>query len=315
MTSKRGEAGALARFIEHLSPGATLVRKRRLRGGLGADMHVVSIETAGGARSRFVLRRYRPDNHLVSTPEHAEREYRTLGLLEGASVPAPKSLALDAEGRFFGVPALALCYLPGRSFPNRIEAGRLTQGLAEVLLRVHAITPERFDLTWLPTYAPDELRKKLERRGEAAVATEPLVRQIWAFLEAEEPRVGRQPLCLVHEDFWPGNTVWYRGRLVGIVDWTMAEVGDPRVDVAQCRLDLTISHGIEVADAFLDAYQRLAKAPVPEMRFFDLLYGIRALANYETWLRGYHDAGLQHLTAAVAGDRLRAFLRRALAES
>jgi aminoglycoside phosphotransferase (APT) family kinase protein len=314
VTAATDEAAALACFIDHLSPGATLVRKRRLRGGLGADMHVVNIETAGGARSRFVLRRYRPGEHDNSTPEHAEREYRTLGLLEAASVPAPKPLVLDAEGRFFGVPALALSYLPGRSFPTRVDAARLTHGLAAALLRVHAVTPDRFDLSWLPAYAADELRMKVERRREAA-GGEPLAQQIWDFLDVEEPRVGRLPLCLVHEDFWPGNTVWYRGRLAGIVDWTTAEVGDPRVDVAQCRLDLTISHGIEVADAFLDAYQRLAKAPVPEMRFFDLLYGIRALAHYESWLRGYHDAGLQHLTAAIAGERLRAFLRRALAAS
>ena len=37
---------------------------------------------------------------------------------------------------------------------------------------------------------------------------------------------------LVHGDYWPGNLLWQRGRLTGVVDWEEPRLGDPSRDVA-----------------------------------------------------------------------------------
>lgn len=118
--------------------------------------------------------------------------------------------------------------------------------------------------------------------------------------------------CLVHDDFWPGNTVWRRGRLSAIVDWTPAKIGDPREDVAQCRIDLAMEHGLDAAQRFQEHYQALAPEPVDIVWFFDLLRGIDALDSFRTWLPGYHDIGLRDLTEELIGSRLRACLEESL---
>jgi hypothetical protein len=153
----------------------------------------------------------------------------------------------------------------------------------------------------------------LASRRDAALA-DPFGREVYGVLEAKLGAIDFSKPSLVHSDYWPGNTVWYRGRLTGIIDWTEAEVGDRRADVAQCRVDLTISHGLEVADAFRDAYEGLAGRQ-SDLWYFDLFRGLGALLQYEQWLVGYHDIGQRHLTPSAVNGRLRSFLSRALEEA
>jgi thiamine kinase-like enzyme len=117
---------------------------------------------------------------------------------------------------------------------------------------------------------------------------------------------------LVHDDYWPGNTVWFRGRLTAVIDWTPAGVGDPRTDVTQCRLDLALINNVEVSDTFLVAYQSFAARPLSQIWYFDLLRGLHALLSYEFWFSGYQDAQLAHMTKRHICTGIEAFLRRAL---
>jgi aminoglycoside phosphotransferase (APT) family kinase protein len=285
---------------------------RRLRGGLGAQMHVLDVETADGRRQKMVLRRFFPDRDRA-TPENVAREYEVLRLLELAGVDAPRGLFLDASGESFGVPAMVLMYLPGASVYAPRDQQRWAERLARGLLEVHAITPDHFDLSGLHVQLIDGIREQIERRALPADVRGALAREVHALLMRDLERITWPEPGLVHDDFWPGNVVWYRERLAGIIDWTFAEVGDPRTDVAQCRVDIAMIHSAGLANAFRDAYQALAPQPLPDMWFFDLHRGLGALLAYERWLDGYHDAGIQ-ITPATARRRIEAFLRRALSE-
>lgn len=303
----------LAALVDRLSPGGRLVRTRRLRGGLSARMHVLDIERADGSRWKVSLRRSRRLEKW-STPEHYAHQFDILRLLERAEVPAPRPLLLDAEGEFVGVPAMVLSYLPGRSIFPATNLDAWTEGIARGILAVHAVTPDRFDLSWLGVFLRDGMRERNERTRESQ-HLDPLATEIQGVLEANLDRIDFSAPTLVHDDFWAGNTVWYRGRLAGIVDWTTAELGDPRADVSECRIDFVISHGLEVADQFRDDYERLSGRPLVHLWYFDLFRGVKALLQYEQWLEGYHDFGLIHLRAEDVGERLRAFLRRALEQA
>jgi aminoglycoside phosphotransferase (APT) family kinase protein len=185
--------------------------------------------------------------------------------------------------------------------------------LARALHSVHAVTAERFDLAWLEVEDRAHIQDRLaEMRLKPA---DPQTEEVAEFLLGSLEAVELTQRTLVHFDYWPGNTVWYRGRLAGIIDWSGARLGDPRINVAQCRIDLVFTHGMDVADAFSVDYEQIAGRPLSNLWFFDLYRGIDALEQYEHWLEGYHDAGLRHLVAADIGARLRAFLRRALAEA
>lgn len=309
------ERASLTQLVRELSPGGRLARTRRLRGGLGSRMHELDISNPDASHWKVVLRRYFAGEGRLTSPEHAATEFELLRVVCEADVPAPRPILLDAEGKYFGLPAMVLSYLPGRPLFTPKNSNQWTDGLARALLSLHAVSPERVEFLHLNVFLRDGMRAEIENRRAEALAGEPLAREIHAVLVAQLDRIDWPAPALVHDDYWPGNTVWCRGRLMGIVDWTTAEVGDPRVDVAQCRADLVLSHGLEAADAFLEAYQVSAAERLPDMWYFDLFRGLRALFSYERWLSGYHDLGLTQLSPSNCGERLREFLIRALREA
>jgi aminoglycoside phosphotransferase (APT) family kinase protein len=173
------------------------------------------------------------------------------------------------------------------------------------------VTPDRFDLSGLKICLRDGMRRRIHQ-WLSVEKVDPLAAEMREVLDAELGRIDFSAPTLVHDDFWSGNTVAYRGRVTGIIDWSDAEVGDPRTDVAECRLDMVLSHGVEVADRFRDDYERLSVRRLDDLWYFDLYRGYHASFEYEHWLDGYHDMGLVHLKPRDVGARLRAFLRRAL---
>jgi aminoglycoside phosphotransferase (APT) family kinase protein len=299
---------SLDALIQTLVPGGRLVRARRLRGGLGSWMDVLTLEGDAQVRTRLVLRRFNPE-HRFSAPDDARYEFRLLRFLQRVGVPAPRPLLLDSEAEYFGVPAMVLSYLPGRPL-YELSPANLDE-LARGIRQVHSITPVDHDLSWLRVRLQDGMREELVRRREQASDGEPLAREALSVLENELDAIEFLPPCLTHDDFWPGNTVWNRGSLMGIIDWTMGCLGDPRSDVAQCRLDLLLTLGEQGADDFLASYGEASGRSLPGMWYFDLFRGLRALLYYRSWLSGYRDDGLD-LDPDTCGDRIRTFVRRIL---
>src|SRR5262249_25703765 len=113
-------------------------------------------------------------------------------------------------------------------------------------------------------------------------------------------------------DYWPGNLLWRRGRLVGVVDWEQPRLGEPTKDVATCRGDLAVLFGLEAADAFVRYYLAAGGQPVRQVRFLDLLISSWAVAEMNEWAVAYRVLGRPDLTSAVASERARAFARAAL---
>jgi Ser/Thr protein kinase RdoA (MazF antagonist) len=272
-------------------------------------MHVLDIERADSSRWKVALRLTIPE--YSDTPsEDAVREFRTLGVLEEAGVPAPRPLLLDSEGDFFGAPAIVLTYLPGRPIFPKANLGLWTEGMAAGAVAIHSVTPERHDLSFLEVVDLDHMRSRIERRRED-LGRDTLIEEMRHVLTESLKRFEFLPFTLIHADYWSGNTIWQRGRFAGIVDWSDAKVGDPRADIAEVRLDLVIGYGVEVADQFAADCERLGES-LRDLWFFDLYRGIRAIQWYDHWLEGYHDFGQTHVTVEGAGERLREFLQRAL---
>jgi aminoglycoside phosphotransferase (APT) family kinase protein len=141
--------GGMSQLIQEVAPGGRLVRARRLRGGLGARMHILDLETGAGVRFEVSLRRF-GKGHRFSAPEHVALEYRILRLLQEAGVATPRPLHLDREGQLFGMPAIVLSYLAGRPVVSPRNERRWLDGLAGLLHTVHAVTPDRYDLAFSP---------------------------------------------------------------------------------------------------------------------------------------------------------------------
>jgi len=140
------------------------------------------------------------------------------------------------------VPAIVMSYLPGRPLFPTTNLGNWTRGLADDLRQLHNVRPQRFDLSLLHVQLRDGMRARIEQwRTEPLV--DPLAVDMLSVLDSELHQIDFSGPTIVHDDFWSGNTVASRGRITGIIDWTTAEVGDPRTDVSQCRIDMVLSHG------------------------------------------------------------------------
>jgi Phosphotransferase enzyme family len=79
-----------------------------------------------------------------------------------------------------------------------------------------------------------ELAKALRRYHELARTFDPGPDAVWR----AGPRAVGPSEIVCHGDFAPWNTVWTSGRLVGVIDWDMAEPGHPSMDVAFLALHL-----------------------------------------------------------------------------
>lgn len=312
-------ARALAELARRTTPGARVVRTRRLRGGLGCRSDLVVLESPSGARTRLTLRRFVRQHTGYNPRDQAAREFALLGVLDRAGVCAPRPVWLDADGDVFGAPAMALTYIDGRPLLDAPDTARLADGLARALVAVHAVSPGQHDLRSLPVGDRDDVRRKIARRRAQAEgapltpASLDVTARALLLLERRVDSLTLHPPCLIHDDYWPGNVVWNRGRVAAVIDWTGAMTGDPRQDVSECRLGLIISHGPAAADAFSDAYERATGEPLADLAFFDLLRGLAALRHHRLWLEGYVDFGLDALDSAAVERGIRAFLERALA--
>jgi aminoglycoside phosphotransferase (APT) family kinase protein len=145
---------------------------------------------------------------------------------------------------------------------------------------------------------------------------DPLQRAVWDAALAEWPRAERSPRrVLVHGDYWPGNLLWSRGRLVGVVDWEQPRLGEPTKDVATSRGDLAVLFGQPAADEFIDRYTAAGGQPVRDLRFWELLISSWAVPEMPAWAVAYRVLGRSDLTDEVATQRIRAFASAALARA
>lgn len=199
--------------------GAPVISARALRGGMSSAVHLLITQPPGGQRRYAVLRRYVRPELNAEEPDIAAREARVLGVAGSSGIPTPQLLAVDPDGTGAGVPAILMSRLPGRVEWWPPDTGRWLRRLAELLPRIHA-TPLAAPGT-LPRFAPH-----LQDSYQPPVWT----RQPRLWERAAEISHGpapNLPAVLVHRDFHPGNVLWQRGVVTGVVDWQAACTGPP----------------------------------------------------------------------------------------
>ena len=292
----------LQALVEHLEPGASIATVRRLRGGLEASTHRVDLVTRSGVRRRIVLRRF---NHTFPwyDPTRLPVEVATLASLAGTSVVAPEVIEADADGRWLGNPCLVLTCVPGGHAPFDkwvAWSGRLAEAMAEV----HAVTPVVDAEPWLTGWLRGEPQERL--------LDDPWHQRVWPLLRANAAALEASGGdALVHHDLHPGNTLWSRGRVTGIVDWPMAGRGFPAYDRAYLRLDVSIALGLEAGDGVAAAS---AAVGIPaDHPAWDLVVGLRALPDPDLWVSSYVELGIP-VTVAEGRARVAAWLERAMSQ-
>jgi aminoglycoside phosphotransferase (APT) family kinase protein len=281
---------ALARRID---PQGTLLRTWELKGGVSAQVTAFEVGRDDGRRETLIVRRHGAAD-LRRNPRIAEDEFRLLQLLESAGVPAPTPRYLDAKAEVFFTPSLVVDYVEGELPPAAADREELVRQLAAVLAEIHRIDRSTVDLSFLRDLAaiPPDGPADDERARSVLEAALPL------------PRKNRS--VLLHGDFWPGNTLWRDGRLVAVIDWEDAAVGDPLADVANARLELLWALGIEAMDDFTRRYRALAGGTdFTDLPYWDLRADLRLAGRVAEW-------GLDDVTVERMRVRHETFVAQAL---
>lgn len=244
----RPPAAALAWVERALS--ARVLGHRALKGGSSSAIHRLRVMPHGadGTVRTVVLRRYVLEELNEEEPDIAACEARALQLL-GAShhLVTPAVLAVDETGEHAGVPSLVMSCVPGRLdwFPSDLD--RWLHGLVDVLPAVHATAlPDAHGLRGFFPYEPERWEPPAWMRQPA----------LWdRAVEMFHGPVLDPQRVLIHRDYHPGNVLWRRGRVSGVVDWQSACVGPPSVDAWTCHGNLLGRFGLETADRFVRMWE------------------------------------------------------------
>ncbi len=123
--------------------------------------------------------------------------------------------------------------------------------------------------------------------------------------EAQGPEPATER-TFIHRDFHPGNLLWQRYRISGLVDWVDASYGPPGVDLGHCRVNCAILFGVDGADRFLSAYLGEPGAVVYEPHW-DCHAAVEALGDFPFDPTQWHDVGRTELDHAAIAARLDAY--------
>jgi len=238
--------------------------------------HVAGIEVvaAQGVRSTLVARQYGAAS-VAAAPHIAANEYRLLTLLLAAGLPVPRPLLVDESGSVVRRSCLMMEFIDGERVHKPADLPSFTRQLAAALAAVHDCGIGRAQAPFLA----DVDSQVLEEFGTGGqpidrVVPESAIRQS---LQANWPPPHVSDPVVLHGDYWPGNVLWRDSRLVGIVDWEEAALGDAMADLANIRLEIVWHFGTAAMNMLTDEY--LALRPAAEsatLLVWDLCTALRA---------------------------------------
>jgi aminoglycoside phosphotransferase (APT) family kinase protein len=286
------EVQALEEMLRSFVPGGKRVRVSEvtpLLGGFSAETARVraACEIGDGMRSLDVVLRQAPADGILA-PYDLERESRILRALQDSPVPVPHVVGCDPVGQFLGQPCLVTEFVPGEPlwFFGQVTATddeRLPAYFA-MLATIHTIDWAGLGLDFLDDPAGPvqvELKRcqaRLEYHGGPG-ATE---REMLAWLSSTMPTDGQK--ALLHGDPNPANYLFAGSQVAAVLDWELAVLGDPRLDLgfyAAGQSVFGVIWGLD-AKAFVRGYA--AANPNVNLQHLDYFEAV-GLYRFATFLR------------------------------
>jgi aminoglycoside phosphotransferase (APT) family kinase protein len=245
------DAGRLGEYLAAQLPGLALpLTVRQFPSGFS---NLTYLLTAGNRE--FVLRRP-PQGTRPKSGHDMSREFRVLSALQGVFAESPRPLHQCDDESVIGAPFYVVERIRGiilrRDYPAGLEA---TPALVcaqqcafiDTLARLHGLDhraiglgefgrPDGYVARQVQGWSGRYLRALT---GDAANADD-----VMDWLAAHSPP-DTQPAALIHNDYKLDNVVFDAAgpaRLIGVLDWEMATVGDPWMDLG-CSLAYWVEAG------------------------------------------------------------------------
>jgi aminoglycoside phosphotransferase (APT) family kinase protein len=289
--------------VAELEPGGQLVGMRALTGGVSANVFRVDIVTSAGRRRRVVFRQHGSADFKHHGQTVTVKEYGVLAALhqKGFAVPEPY---LYNDTNAVTAPYLILEWIDGSTELAADDLPGALDQMARFLVSLHALDPRSLQLP------------ELEPIEDPLAAVIPYLPSTEAGLHAKAvlasgalDRGGPNHLALLHGDYWPGNVIWQGGRLVAVIDWEDARLGDPLADLATARVELLCRYGDDAMERFTTSYLAVHHDTIGPLRLdslslWELYVSASALAIMGDW-------GLEPAEEARRRRRTERFFNRA----
>lgn len=218
----------------------------------------------------YVLRRP-PFGSKVKTAHDMGREYRVLSKLHAVYPLAPEPLLYCEDESVLGAKFYVMKRIRGSIIRRQMPPG-LTLGPAQVralhlavadnLARIHAVDVSKAGLSDLGKpegYVERQVKGWTQRYFDSQTDDLPAVVEIAKWLEAHLPE--ESGATLIHNDYKLDNLVLDPAdptRIVGVLDWEMATLGDPLMD-----LGAAVAYWVESSDADELKFMRWAPTDDP----------------------------------------------------
>ncbi len=198
----------------------------------------------------MVLRRP-PFGSKVKSAHDMGREVAVLSKLAPVFDRAPKILEYEPTGNVLGAPFYLMERRRGvilrGTLPEGVDAARACELLVDTLVDLHAVDYEAAglgDLGKPAGYVERQVRGWSERYTGSQTDDIAAMTEVAAWLAAHKPP--ESGAALIHNDFKFDNVIFDPGftRVTGVLDWEMATIGDPLMDLGG-----SISYWMESGDA------------------------------------------------------------------
>ncbi len=218
----------------------------------------------------LVLRRP-PAGTKAKSAHDMGREFRVQQALASAFPYVPEMIAHCADPTVLGTEFYVMRRIEGL-IPRKAlgvalapeDARRLCLRALDALIALHGIDPAAVGLLSLGKgagYARRQIEGWSDRYRKARTWNVPSFERVMAWLAAHTPE--DVATCIIHNDFRLDNLVLDRAdptRVIGVLDWEMATLGDPLMDLGN-----SLAYWVEAKDDFVGHAFRRQPTHLPGM--------------------------------------------------
>jgi aminoglycoside phosphotransferase (APT) family kinase protein len=272
-----------------------------------------------GAERKFVFRMAPPQAGVFASHD-IQLQYRLMEIMAAAGVPVPSLVGYEADASLVGSDFYVMHFVDGQipndnppyafgSWVTELDddqrATMWRNGL-EVLATIHSLDIGQIQLPTLPRAGPGqspiqhELDKFESMLGDGLVQqSSPALVEALAYLKDQAP--SRCSLALCWGDARVGNIIWRQLAPVAVLDWEMANIGDPLQDVSWWFwIDYINSVGLGAARlkglpdraTLYQQWHQLTGMPIDNTEYYDLLSVVRYAIIIERKLEIMKAAGM-----------------------